>query len=518
MQPSNVQLVFAAITPIVEAFEQLGVDYHIGGSVASSAHGIIRATFDADLVAVLRQEHVRPFVKLLEGNYYIDADAVRDAIRRKSSFNAIHLDTMLKVDIFIPKARLFDQEELHRVQLKALIKDTRPFYIASPEGTILNKLERYKMGGGVSDRQWNDILGVLKVPGSNLDMDYLQRWAKALDVADLFQRALLDAGLVGDNKGILFPPLYRCAILLLNQEERRSDHIQMNSTRPYKHILKNLFHEQASELIPLLMPGYQVEQVLNVEMPELESTYIEGTPGPLGEGLVQMVAPGAQVLGMYKTRWIEHSGKFERAYRVLSPMIEGSSYLVIEFQTEREDKMLPRRLLLTHLRTDSYVDNDTVQNDDDLEPDMNDIEQDDDEHKHEGTRKITYVYPVALGIFPQDVPAPIRDMIGERLISSFNFKVVGLWEIDSRETLNTHVTASYFLLPVMKNADAALLGLAIEELAQKFQHDETELGRHLSGLSLLLHLSETMPEEEKRAAQEHLKRFTHLVKDDPTDE
>jgi len=195
MSELNAPDIYMAIEPIVETLEQLGVAYHIGGSVASSMNGIPRLTIDIDLVADLKLEHVRPLVKLLEGTYYIDADAVRDAIRRKSSFNAIHLDTMLKVDVFIPKARLFDQEELHRVRLKSLMKDTRLFYIASPEGTILNKLEWYKMGGGVSDRQWNDILGVLKVQGTNLDMDYLHRWASALEVADLLQRALVDAGL-----------------------------------------------------------------------------------------------------------------------------------------------------------------------------------------------------------------------------------------------------------------------------------------------------------------------------------
>ena len=68
-------------------------------------------------------------------------------------------------------------------------------YVASPEGTILNKLEWYKMGGGVSDRQWNDILGVLKVQGTNLEMPYLHRWATGLEVAELWQTALVDAGL-----------------------------------------------------------------------------------------------------------------------------------------------------------------------------------------------------------------------------------------------------------------------------------------------------------------------------------
>src|SRR2546428_11942079 len=127
MNVPNTQLILAAITPMVEAFEQLDINYHIGGSVASSVHGIIRATIDADLVAELRLEHVRPLVKQLEADYYIDEDAVKDAVRRRSSFNAIYLDTMLKVDVFIPKTRLFDQEELHRVQLHSLIEGSRPF-------------------------------------------------------------------------------------------------------------------------------------------------------------------------------------------------------------------------------------------------------------------------------------------------------------------------------------------------------------------------------------------------------
>ena len=193
----NTSQVLAAITPVVEAFEQLGVLYHIGGSVASSVYGILRATIDADLIADLRLEHVQPLVIQLKTDYYIDEDMIRDAIKRRSSFNVIHLNTMLKVDVFIPKSRLFDQEELRRAQLEVLSEGTRPFNVASPEGTILNKLEWYRMGGEVSDRQWNDILGVLKVQGTDLDLVYLQRWAVNLNVTDLLERALVDAGLKG---------------------------------------------------------------------------------------------------------------------------------------------------------------------------------------------------------------------------------------------------------------------------------------------------------------------------------
>jgi len=191
----NSSQVLAAITPVIEVFDQLGVLYHIGGSVASSIYGILRATIDADLIADLRLEHVRPLVTQLQTDYYIDEDMIRDAIRRRSSFNVIHLDTMLKVDVYIPKFRSFDQEELRRAQQEVLLEGTRPFNIASPEGTILNKLEWYRMGGEVSDRQWKDILGVLKIQGTNLDMDYLKKWSANLNVTDLLERALVDAGL-----------------------------------------------------------------------------------------------------------------------------------------------------------------------------------------------------------------------------------------------------------------------------------------------------------------------------------
>ncbi|HEX6551607.1 MAG TPA: hypothetical protein VF026_02510 [Ktedonobacteraceae bacterium] len=191
----NVPDILAATTPVVEALEQLEVPYHIGGSVASSLNGIPRLTIDIDLVTNLKLEHVQPLVRLLEAEYYIDEDAVRDAVKRRSSFNVIHLESILKIDVFVAKSRVFDQEEFRRVRLKTLEGSDRPFYVASPEGTILNKLEWYRMGGEVSDRQWNDILGVLKVQGTNLDMAYLQRWAVALKVSDLLERALVDAGL-----------------------------------------------------------------------------------------------------------------------------------------------------------------------------------------------------------------------------------------------------------------------------------------------------------------------------------
>jgi hypothetical protein len=110
----NTPDIVAATDPIVVAFERLGVDYSIAGSVASSAHGIARATLDVDLVADLVAANVDPLVSALEDNYYIDKDAALDAIRRRSMFNVIHLDTMLKVDIYVLTRRDFDRSSIVR--------------------------------------------------------------------------------------------------------------------------------------------------------------------------------------------------------------------------------------------------------------------------------------------------------------------------------------------------------------------------------------------------------------------
>lgn len=93
--------IMVPIIPLVDALEQLGVSYYIGGSVASSAHGLPRSTIDADIIADLRMEHIQPLVNMLKNRYYIDADMIRDAIRNRSEFNVIHFDTNLKVDIFL---------------------------------------------------------------------------------------------------------------------------------------------------------------------------------------------------------------------------------------------------------------------------------------------------------------------------------------------------------------------------------------------------------------------------------
>jgi hypothetical protein len=183
----------AVMQKVIEVLDRLGVPYLVGGSFASSIYGTYRATADVDLVADLRFEHITTLVKALSDQFYIDEDSVRDAIRLRRSFSAIHLATSFKVDVFIPQQRPYSPAQFQRRVRQTIWTDPEyAVYLASAEDNLLAKLEWYRLGGEVSDRQWRDILGVIKTQGERLDFAYLHQWAAALNVADLLEKALLE--------------------------------------------------------------------------------------------------------------------------------------------------------------------------------------------------------------------------------------------------------------------------------------------------------------------------------------
>lgn len=196
-----VESVSAALL-VADALDALGVPYAIGGSLSSAVHGVMRATLDADLVADLRSEHVEPLARMLSGVFYADAQMMYNAVRRHSSFNVIHLETMFKVDVFVAKPRAFDRAQLSRRE-RVLFGDEpeRYAFVTSAEDIVLAKLEWYRLGGEISDRQWRDVLVVLKVKREQLDRAYLHQMAVELQVSDLLERALEQADKFDNSVG-----------------------------------------------------------------------------------------------------------------------------------------------------------------------------------------------------------------------------------------------------------------------------------------------------------------------------
>ena len=178
------------VTVLVTAtLDALGIPYLVGGSLASSVHGVPRSTADVDLVADIGTRHVEALVSSLQEEFYVDDDMIQEAIRRRSSFNIIHLSTMYKVDIFIPRDEPFSAEELRRAEPQDLGEHV--VRVATAEDIVLEKLRWYGLGGEVSDQQWRDVLGVLCRSIDRMDRDYLRRWSQEIGVEDLLARALI---------------------------------------------------------------------------------------------------------------------------------------------------------------------------------------------------------------------------------------------------------------------------------------------------------------------------------------
>jgi hypothetical protein len=186
--------VIEALSLLVQTLDKLGIVYYIGGSVSSAIHGTPRRTQDVDIIVAMQLNQVHPFVQALQSDYYLDEQALKDAIRHDLPYNVIHLDTMMKVDLIPLKKRAFTQEEARRAQPQVLEAGTQPLRVASAEDAVLTKLEWFDMGGRSSGRQWNDILGILRRQGAAIDLPYLRRWADVLGVRDLLEQVLVDAG------------------------------------------------------------------------------------------------------------------------------------------------------------------------------------------------------------------------------------------------------------------------------------------------------------------------------------
>jgi hypothetical protein len=181
---------------IAELLDGLGIPYVLGGSLASSIVGEARATIDVDLAIRLRAEDVERLRDALAPAWYVSDEAMREAVRRRSSFNAVHVASVEKVDFFVLGDGLLDRRQLERRRRVVLSDEPRrELWVTSPEDQVLRKLTWFRAGGGVSDRQWRDVVGILSAQAGSLDRADLVQAAAELGLGDLLARALVDAGL-----------------------------------------------------------------------------------------------------------------------------------------------------------------------------------------------------------------------------------------------------------------------------------------------------------------------------------
>lgn len=169
-----------------DALEEVDVPYMITGSIASSVHGVPRATQDIDVIIEPSREQLLVLMsKFSEPNYAGDRDDALDAFQRRSMFSVIDRRGIWKIDFILRKARPFSKKEFDRRRKIEILEMS--VYAATAEDVLLAKLEWAKMGE--SERQIRDAAGIIQIQGQKLDNDYVERWAAALDVEDELRAA-----------------------------------------------------------------------------------------------------------------------------------------------------------------------------------------------------------------------------------------------------------------------------------------------------------------------------------------
>jgi hypothetical protein len=177
-----------------DILKQLDIAYAIGGSVASSIYGKVRFTQDVDITVEPFEDRAEKLFNLLKSQYYVSKQAMQEALSRHGSFNIIHLESALKIDVFVRGDTAFEKQLLSRakaIKLSDSLKES--FAVVSPEDIILLKLQWYQNGGQVSDRQWRDVLGVLAIRSTELDFEYLTMWSGMLGVNELLDKAVSES-------------------------------------------------------------------------------------------------------------------------------------------------------------------------------------------------------------------------------------------------------------------------------------------------------------------------------------
>jgi hypothetical protein len=184
----------ALVIRVAAILEDLEIPYALGGSLAASFFGEPRATADIDVAIRVDGALGEALIGRAQAKFYVPLDSARAAITSRDSFNLIADDLAMKVDLFVLGDGLLDRRQIER-RVWISLPGTTGLWVTSAEDLVLRKLDWYRTGGSVSDRQWRDVLGILFVRGPALDLAYLDETARQLELSDLLELALRDASL-----------------------------------------------------------------------------------------------------------------------------------------------------------------------------------------------------------------------------------------------------------------------------------------------------------------------------------
>jgi len=178
------------------AVDTAGLRYVVGGSVAAGYYGEPRATLDVDVLVEAGASDASRLATSLQAEFLVTADAVRDAVEHGSSFNAFNRSAFTKIDVYVAGDGELDRAQLASRRAQPLFEGSETLiWVTSPEILVLRKLDWFRRGRMMSERQWLDVLGILKQQRERLDRRVMDDSARRVGLEYLLRRATDDAGL-----------------------------------------------------------------------------------------------------------------------------------------------------------------------------------------------------------------------------------------------------------------------------------------------------------------------------------
>jgi len=178
---------------IVQSFDDLGIEYAIGGSFASSAWGNPRQTNDLDIAIRVKSVTAKDLVVQFQDHFLVSESEIEAAFTDTGpfrSFQLLHIEEIFKVDVFVHAEEQYTQRLFER-RKQFSIGPYRMGWFYSPEDIVLVKLRWFELGRRVSDRQWNDIVQVIENQGESFDRGYALKWAVHFGVEDDLEQIFL---------------------------------------------------------------------------------------------------------------------------------------------------------------------------------------------------------------------------------------------------------------------------------------------------------------------------------------